>query len=301
MTKFYIISILLSFSMLSTAQNYKKRLEAGENFWKRVPVREVLDTMLWPRETAIFHQTEKLFKQNGLDINKDHDYDFFQSRLMHQFLFSKRYIIKQVEYHYKHLPYDQLIAYNKALKKGQLQKVIYQSGLYAMLNRLLDEELTQMQERTIPKYIEFLVRKHKPVPLKITHNGHLAKSQDLPLNIYVETNNADYKKVSILDKKNSQILKPEGYTYDQIQKIVIEYKGKKFEFKPDKAIDLYPHQFKEVNSMVSEYSFNQIPVWQLEILEHNQTIGIKLTNVVESKLIKTQSAKRQINDTSKID
>ena len=300
MKRSLVLLLILSFG-LSSAQSLKKRQIEAENFVKNVRIREVLDTMLWAKEAAIFNKTEKLFQKNGLDIKKDHDYDFFQSRLMHQFLFSKRAIIKQVEYHFKHIPYTQLVAYNKAIKKGRLQQVIHDSGLYDMLSKLLNEELTQVKKRTIPKYIEFLVNKHKPIPLDITYNGKQAKAGRLPLDIFVETNNADYKKVSILDKKKGVILKPDGYTYDQIQKIIVVYKGQTFEFKPDKAIDLYPHQFKEVNSMISKYSYNQIPVWQLDILEHHHTIGIKLTNVVESKVVKSRSEKNKVEKTDKID
>ncbi len=300
MKKRLVLLLVLSIG-LSSAQSLKKRQIEAKNFVKNVRIREVLDTMLWAKEAAIFNNTEKLFKQNGLDIKKDHDYDFFQSRLMHQFLFSKRAIIKQVEYHYKHIPYEQIVAYNKAIKKGKLQQVIHDSGLYEMLLRLLDEELSQVKQRTIPKYIEFLVNKHKPIPLKITYNGNQTKIERLPLDIFVVTNNADYKKISILDKKKGVILKPDGYTYDQIQKIVVVYKGQTFDFKPDKAVDLYPHQFKEVNSMISKYSYNQIPVWQLDILEHHHTIGIKLTNVVESKVVKSRTEKNAIKKTSTID
>jgi len=292
--------VIFTFIFSGYSQKPKKRLALGKTFLKKVRVREVLDTMLWDYETKIFNQTEDLFKKNKLDVYKDNDYEFFQSALMHQFLFSKRHILNRVDYHYKHIDYKTLEKYIKRIDKGQLQAVILESGLYDMLKKLLQQEMTQVEKMTVPKYLQFLVNRHKPVPLKIKHNGKEVPASKLDLNIYVETNNADYKRVAILDKKNNTILKPEGYTYDQIQKIVVEYKGQQFDFKPDKAIDLYPRQFKEVNSMISKYSFNEIPVWDLDVVESNGHIGVQLTNVVESKVIKSKTPPEHFDKDKKI-
>jgi len=105
------------------------------------------------------------------------------------------------------------------------------------------------------------------------------------LDIIVVTNNVDYHRVSILNKKFNYIFKPKGYTYDQIYKIVVTFKDYKFEFRPEKAINLFPHQFKEVNSIISKYSFNKIPVWNLDILETKDKIEVQLSNVVKSKVV----------------
>ena len=289
MKRIFLFLTLFTLIFTGYGQKSKKRLSLGKTFLKKVRIREVLDTMLWDYETKIFNQTEGLFKKHKLDVYKDNDYEFFQSALMHQFLFSKRHILNRVAYQYKHKDYKTLEKYVKRIDKGELQAVIFDSGLYEMLKKLLKQEMTQVEKMTVPKYLQFIVNRHKPVPIKIKHNEKEVPASKLDLNVYVETNNADYKRVSILDKKNNTILKPEGYTYEQIQKIVVEFKGKKFDFKPDKAIDLYPHQFKEVNSMISKYSFNEIPVWDLDVMESNGHIGVQLTNVVESKVIKSKT------------
>ena len=41
-----------------------------------------------------------------------------------------------------------------------------------------------------------------------------------------------------------------------------------------------------LNSMISKYSYNQIPVWHLDIIESKGHIGVQLTNVIEAKIIK---------------
>ena len=289
----YILFFSLIFVSQISAQSYKKRLALSKEFLKKVRVREVLDTMLWDKESAIFNQTEKWFKEKKLDVYNGKDYEFFQSSLMHQFLFSKRHILNRIKYHYQHVDYKLLQKYVSQLNKGKLQEVIHTSGLYDLLNQMLTKELNQVKNMTVPKYLEFLVNKHKPVDLKIQYNNKPVDAQKLDLDILVETNNADYKRVSILDKKHNQILKPEGYTYQQIQKIVVKFKGQKFEFKPDEQINLYPHQFKELNSMISKYSYNQIPVWHLDILESNGHIGVQLTNVIEAKVIKEKPLQKK--------
>ncbi len=289
----YLLFLTMILTGPMSAQNYKKRLALSKEFLKKVRVREVLDTMLWDKESAIFNQTEKWFKEKKLDVYNGKDYEFFQSSLMHQFLFSKRHILNRIKYHYQHVDYKLLQKYVKQIDKGQLQEVIFSSGLYDLLNQMLTKEINQVKNMTVPKYLEFLVNKHKPVDLKIQYNNKLVDAQKLDLDILVETNNADYKQVSILDKKHNQILKPKGYTYDQIQKIIVKFKGQEFAFKPDEQINLYPRQFKELNSMISKYSYNQIPVWHLDILESNGHIGVQLTNVVEAKVIKEKALQKK--------
>jgi len=137
---------------------------------------------------------------------------------------------------------------------------------------------------------QYLIKKHKPIPLKIKYNGKPVSAENVDLNIFVKTNNFDYRKVSILDKKHNLISKPEGYTYEQIQKIIVKFKDKTFEFKPDKNTNLYPNQFKEVNSVVSKYSFNEIPVWNIDIIETPGHISLQLGNVIEARVVKSKES-----------
>ena len=290
---YYLLLLIFIFPGIAGAQSFKKRVALSKQFLKKVRVKEVLDTILWDKESAIFDKTEERFKQKKLDVYNREDYEFFQSSLMHQFLFSKRHIHNRVRYHYRHVPYDSLKHYIQQIDKGKLQTVIRSSGLYDLLMKLIDKEIKQIENVTIPKFLEYLVNKHKPVDLKIKYNGRLVPARKLNLDIQVETNNADYKRVSILDKKHNKILKPEGYTYKQIQKIIVKYKGHKFAFKPDEQINLYPSQFKELNSVVSKYSYNKIPVWHLDILETSGNIGVKLTNVIEVKDVKPKVVKKK--------
>ncbi len=291
----FLFFIILILPEIAGAQKYKKRLALSREFLKKVRVKEVLDTILWDKESAIFDQTETKFKQKKLDVYNREDYEFFQSNLMRQFLYSKKHILNRVKYHYNHIDYNLLKNYVKQINKGKLQSVIYSSGLYDLLNSLIEKEINQINKVTIPKFLEYLVNKHKPVDLKIRYNNRPVPARKLKLDILVETNNADYKRVSILDKKHNKILKPKGYTYQQIQKIIVKYKGKKFEFKPDEQINLYPSQFKELNSVVSKYSFNKIPVWHLDILETRGNIGVKLTNVIEVKAVKGKTVYKKKN------
>ena len=288
-TKALILIILLN-SLNAYAQNYHKRLSLSKKFLKKVHVKEVLDTMLWDYETNIFNQTEELFKKNHLDVYKDNDYEFFQSNLMREFLFSKKNILDQIKYRFKRKSYDSLKYYLKQINQGKLQQVVYTSGLHSLIKELLEQEMTEIKKFSVPKYLQYLINKHKPVPLKIKYNGKPVSAENMDMDIFVETNNVDYKKVSILDKKHSVILKPEGYTYEQIQKLIVKFKDKTFEFKPDKNSKSHPNQFNEVNSVVSKYSFNEIPVWNIDIIETPEHISLQLGNVIEARVVKSKGS-----------
>jgi len=287
--KYYLVIFSVLFSSLVFSQSAKKRIARGKQFFKMIRVREVLDTMLWKEEAKIFNNTELFFKKNNLDSYNSNDYRFFQSTVMQQFLFSKRHILDRIKYKYEHFSYEKLGNYIKEIKQGRRTQVIYSSGLYDDLKKLLTEEIQAINTQMVPKYLEIIVKRHRPVDLNLSYNGKKVKASDLDLDVLVKTKNADYKKISILDRENNQLKKPEGYTYDQIQKIIVVFKGQEFEFKPDSRIFLLPRNLMQVNNPLSRYSFEEIPEWNIDIKETNGTIGIRLTNVVEANVVKTKS------------
>ena len=278
--------ILLFLSILLHAQSVKKRLALGEQFCQKVRVREVLDTMLWKEEAKIFGKTEKFFEQYHLRSDIKTDYNYFQSNLMRQFLFSKRHILDRIKYEYQHHTLEDLTGYLNEINRGKRQDVIHSSGLYDNLKNLLNEEMSQIRKYTVPKYLEVIERRHQPIKLNLKQNGKPVLAKDLDLEVYVITNNADHQKVSILDKENNQLLKPDGYSYEQIQKLIITYKGKEFEFQPAEYVEKLPKQLKQVHSFISRYSFEEIPEWDIRVRETPNSTAIKLVNVVEAKIIK---------------
>jgi hypothetical protein len=283
----FIILILLSADAFS--QSVKKRISKGNEFYRVVRVREVLDTILWDKETKIFNNVEKFFIENNLDPDNGRDYEFFMANVMRQFLFSKRHILELIKYEYQHRPYQELDKYIKKIRRGQLIQVIYESGLHKMTTDLVENELSLIEKYSVPKYLEIIKKRHEPIDLNIKMNEQVVKASDLDLDVVVITNNADYPRYSILDKENNKLLKPEDkFTYEQIQKIIIVYKGMEFEIKPDERIYNLPRNFAKVNNILSDYSFEEIPEWELDIIETKTTVAIKLTNVVEANIIKSK-------------
>ncbi len=299
--KYYLVIFSVLFSSLVFSQSAKKRIARGKQFFKMIRVREVLDTMLWKEEAKIFNNTELFFKKNNLDSYNSNDYRFFQSTVMQQFLFSKRHILDRIKYKYEHFSYEKLGNYIKEIKQGRRTQVIYSSGLYDDLKKLLTEEVQAINTQMVPKYLEIIVKRHRPVDLNLSYNGKNVKASDLDLDVLVKTINADYKKISILDRENNQLKKPEGYTYDQIQKIIVVFKGQEFEFKPDSRVFLLPHNLMQVNNPLSRYSFEEIPQWDIDIKETSGTIGVRLTNVVEANVIKIKLASDTIQIKKTID
>ncbi len=288
MKKTLLIIILLT-AGFTFGQSVKKRIAKGNEFYRLVRVREVLDTILWKKEGKIFSQTEKFFIDHNLDPNNGRDYEFFQSNIMQQFLFSKRHILEVIRYEYQHRPYKELNKYVNRIKKGKRKAVIYESGLYKMINEMIDNELSLIRDKTVPKYLEIIMKRHQPIDLNLKYNNKPVKAADLDLDIVVLTNNADYRRVSILDKENNKLLKPEDrFTYEQIQKILIVYKGMEFEIKPDERIYNLPRNLMKINNILSDYSFEEIPEWELEIVETHTSVGVKLVNVVEANIVKSK-------------
>jgi hypothetical protein len=284
-----IFLILLLTSGISFGQSVKKRIAKGNEFYRLARVREVLDTILWKAEDKIFSQTENFFIEHNLDPNNGWDYEFFQTNIMRQFLFSKRHILEVIRYEYQHRPYQELNRYVNKIKKGKLKTVIYESGLHKMITEMIDKELSLIRDKTVPKYLEIIMKRHEPVDLKLKYNNKPVKAATLDLDVVVITNNADYKRVSILDKEHNKLLKPEDrFTYEQIQKILIVYKGMEFEIKPDERIYNLPRNLMKINNILSDYSFEEIPEWELEIVETPTSVGVKLVNVVEANVVKSK-------------
>ena len=293
--KNFLFILLWVITFTTFAQSGKKNIAKGNEFLKLIRVREVLDTILWKEEAKIFNNTDRIFKENGLDPKNGPDYEFFQFNVMQQFLFSKRHILKQLRYQYQHFPYEELKKYIREIKKGKRNKVIYSSGLHTTIKRLVKRELDGIHEEIIPKYIDFILKKYKPVDLSITYNGKQKKAADLDLKVLVVTNNTDYRVVNILDKENNQLLKPQGYTYEQIQEIIIIFQGEEYIFKPNEKIFRLPRRLTEVKNFTSQYSFEEISKWKIDINETSHNTSIKLTNVVEAHIVKTKVFQKKLN------
>ena len=257
----------------------------------------VLDTILWKAQDSISNNIDNYFKEYGLKINNPEDYEYFQWNIDHQFKFLRKNILEQIKYHYEHKNINELKKIVKRIKNGKLDYIVT-NELYPQIKKLADKEIQDLYKYSIPKYLEIIKKKHEPVDLKVFYNHYKTDAKDLPLNIYVETNNVDYLKVNILDKKNQKFLQPEGYTYDQIRSIVVVYKGQEFVFKPDPKIFNLPKQLTQMENIYSKYNFRKIPEWKLSISEDDDFITVRLTNVVDAKIRKTKpklQKKKKIN------
>ena len=268
-TKFYLLLILISFNntiaqqIVSKSTKYK---QMADYFLRFTYPHMILDTILWKEQEKISRNIDNYFKEYGLNINNPVDYEYFQWNINHQFKFIRKNILEQVKYDYRHKDYDSLKYLVKNLKNGKGDKMIMNS-LYPMIKKLTDREIKDLHKFSIPKYLEIIKKRHEPVNLKTFYNNYKTETDKLNLDIYVETNNVDYLKVNILDKKNGKLLQPEGYKYDQIQSIVVVYKGQEFVFKPDPKIFLLPKQLTQMKNVYSKYNFRKIPEWKLSITE----------------------------------
>ncbi len=285
MKKFILILLLLA-SLNNYAQSKKQKAYANE-FIRYTYPHLVLDTILWKAQDSVANNIDNYFKAYGLKINNPEDYEYFQWNIDHQFKFMRKHILNQIKYHYEHQPEAELKRILKKIKNGKLDYMVT-NELYPQIKKLAYKEIEDLYKYSIPKYLEIIKKKHEPVDLKIFYNHYKTEAKKLPLDIYVETNNADYLKVNILDKKNGKLLQPEGYTYEQIQSIVVVYKGQEFVFKPDPKIFNLPKQLTQMENIYSKYNFRKIPEWKLSISEDDNYITIKFTNVVDAMIRKTK-------------
>ncbi len=282
--------LLLSFNSFSQGgiqSKSTKRKEMAHYFLRFTYPHLVLDTILWKEQEKVSRNIEKYFKEYGLDINNPEDYKYFQWNIDHQFKFMRKNILEQVKYKYEHKKYDELKKLTKGVKNGKGDKIIMTS-LYPMIKGLVDKEIHDLNKYSVPKYLEIIKKRHQPIDLKLYYNHYKTPAEKLPLEIYVTTNNVDHLKESILDKKNQKLLQPEGYKYEQIQSIVVVYKGQEFVFKPDPKIFLLPKQLTKMKNIYSDYNFRKIPEWKLSITEDDKFITVKLSNVVDAIIRKTK-------------
>ncbi len=285
--KFFILLLLLSF-FSAFSQGMAKREALAKRFIRDAHTHLMMDTILWKHQANVSGHVDDYFKKYELDASIAEDYDFFQKSIQNQFTFARDNIYKQAIYEYKHHDYNSLQNYIKQIEKGKRKQVVKTSGLYSFVNNLLKKELSDIYKYSIPKYLEFIRKRRMPTPLVIKLNGKKISPKDIDLHIYAVTKNFDYQKVDILDRDKSLLLKPAGYTYKQIIKLVVEYKGQKFDFKPDKKIFDLPRKLTEVNNFMSKYSYEEIPEWKIGVSEKGNTVGIVLENVVQATIVKTK-------------
>jgi hypothetical protein len=281
------LSVIFFLSFQLSAQGIAKRKALAHRFLSYTYPHLVLDTILWEEQEKISSNIDNYFKEYGLKINNPDDYEYFLGNIDHQFKFLRKHILDQIRYQYEQMPYDSLKRLVKGVNNGLGDKIITTS-LYPRIKKLAEKEIKDLHKYSIPKYLELIKKRHEPVDLKIFYNHYKAEAQGLPMEIYVETSNLDYLRVNILDKENNKLLQPEGYTYDQIKSIVVVYDGQEFVFKPDPKIFNLPKQLTEVKSIYSKYNFRKIPEWKLSILENDDRVTIKLSNVVDAIITKTK-------------
>jgi hypothetical protein len=280
--------LLLLFTANIFGQNMAKRELLAKRFVRDARTHLVMDTIIWKEQNKVFNQLEKNFTDYGLDITVAEDYNYFLDKMEEQFRFLRDHIYKQIIYTYQHRNYDEVQKYIAQIQAGKRRKVIHTSGLYPLIKKLLTKEINDVYKYSIPKYLEIIKRRREPVPLVLKVNNKKVTPKEIGLKVFVITNNFDYTKVNILDEEKSLLLKPKGYTYKQIQKILVEYKGKKFIFKPDDSIKYLPKNLAELNNLMSKYSFEQIPEWKMEVNEDKKKIEVKMESVIESSVIKVK-------------
>ena len=287
MKRFLILVLFVLIIFPASGQNFVRKKDLAQKFLTYTYPHLVIDTILWEEQEKISSNIDNYFKEYGLKINNPEDYEYFMWNINHQFKFIRQHILDQIKYQYRQMPYDSLKRLWNGLNHGKGDQIIATS-LYPRIKKLTDKEIKDLHKYSIPNYLALIKKKHEPVDLKIFYNHYKAEAEGLPLEIYVETNNMDYLKVNILDKKNNKLLQPDGYTYDQIKSIVVVYGGQEFVFKPDPKIFLLPKQLTEVKNIYSKYNFRKIPEWKLSIVENDKEVSIKLSNVVDASITQTK-------------
>jgi len=285
--RYYLVVFLFFLSFHISAQNVLKKRQLAHQLLSYTYPHLVLDTILWKEQGRISSNIDRYFDKYGLNIHNPDDYEYFMGNVDHQFKFLRRHILNQIKYQYETMSYDSLKLLIKAIKNGKVDKIV-RSSVYPRIKKLAEKEIGDLNKYSIPNYLSIIKKKHEPVDLHIFYNYYKADAQDLPLKIYVETSNMDYLKVNILDEKNNKLLQPEGYTYEQINAIVVVYGNQEFIFKPDPKIFLLPKQLTEVKNIYSKYNFRKIPDWKLSVIENNDKVSITLTNVVNATITKTK-------------
>jgi hypothetical protein len=299
MKKTLLLSTLLILPILSFGQSQSKRKALSKKFVRKMHTHLIMDTIMWKEQAKVFNHIDEFFKSYNLDPNNADDYKYFTNNVQKQFTFARTHIYNQLLYKYKRYNYKELLKLLEQVNKGKRRKVMYSSGYYPELKALMSKEMNDIHKYTIPKYLEIIKRKHQPIPIEIVINNKKIKATDVDIDMFVNTGNVDYQKVPVLSKDTNEIMKPNGYTYDQIVNITVYYKGMEFVFTPDEKIYNLPKNLTEVNSFISKYSYQNIPKWKLRIYDNKEKVSVQLTNVVSAKIVKSKP--KIINFNDKID
>lgn len=280
MKHFTFILILLLLSITVFGQENFEHKSMSEQFLKQTGIKQLLDSIIQKEQIKITTNAPRFFNQKNLDFSIKEDKIYFIKNINERLSFIKENINNELLFRLDRYSAKDL---SKLINKQKMRKYNYtliKNHLSQHTQIRLGNEISKLYRNIIPTYLQNIAQRHKKISLKIMLNHQVVSANNLDINLFLNTNCPERKRINILDKENSKINKPQDCDYKQIENLVVTYKRHTFVFDAKTTKINFPSRLVEIKSLLSKYSFEKIPNWNIYIDETKESISIEIENVV---------------------
>ena len=278
----FILFLLLANATVLGQENLKHK-PISEQFLKHTGVKQLLDSIIQTAQNKITLNANDFFNQKEIDFSIKEDKVYFIKNVKNRFSFIEQNIYNELLFRLNRYHTQDLSMFTSNHQVHKTNYIKIKNNLLYYTQARLGKEISKLYKYLIPKYLQNIAEKHKKINLKIVLNNQVISTKDIDINLVLNTNCPGREKIIILDKENSKINKPQDCNYDQINNIVINYKGYTYTFKAKPTDIGFPSQLMEVKSLLSKYSFEEIQNWSIYIDETQESVSIEIENVVQAK------------------
>jgi deoxycytidine triphosphate deaminase len=268
-------------------QKLDKKKKIAKKFISVIGLDRQIDSILTKKELVILNNATNFFNDRKIDINIKQDLAYFNTNVKKQFAFIKKTVYNQVVFKYQNYNQKRLKKLIKQLKITNNYSNIMEVKQAKKTARLaIKKEFDEFNSYSLNSILDYIYKKRAAIELIIKRNDTIVMPNEIDLKVYVIIKKLKNKRVSLLDDTKSIIYKPYKYNYTDLSGIVIIYKGVEFVYIPDEKIFRLPRKLAELKNPVSQYSFEEIPEWEIDIIETEKSITIKLINIEEFAITK---------------
>jgi hypothetical protein len=287
MKQYIFLSLILFTSSYINGQKLDKKKKIAKEFISVIGLNQQIDSILTKKEIIILNNAAIFFNDKKIDISIKQDLAYFNTNVKKQFAFIKKTVYNQVVFKYQNYNQKRLKKLIKQLKTTHNYSNIMEVKQAKKTARLaIKKEFDEFNSYSLNSILDYIYKKRAAIELIIKRNDTIVMPNEIDLKVYVIIKKLKNKRVSLLDDTKSIIYKPYKYNYTDLSGIVIIYKGVEFVYIPDEKIFRLPRKLAELKNPVSQYSFEEIPEWEIDIIETEKSITIKLINIEEFTITK---------------
>jgi hypothetical protein len=290
MKKNILLTLFLFTFFYTNGQKTDKKKKMAMDFISITGVDRQIDSIISRQKKNILDSTFVFFNEKKLDLSIADDVEYFKTNVQKNFDFIKKTVHKQIIFKYQNYNQKRLKKLIKQLKTTHNYSNIMEVKQAKKTARLtIKKEIDEFKKYSLNGILNYIHKKQSAIKLIIKENSKIVMPDDIDLKIEVIVKKIKNKRINLLDKNKSVIYKPNTHKYSDLEGIVITYKNKEFLFVPDKKIFRLPRKLAELKNPVSRYSFEEIPEWEIDIVEDAKNITVTLINIEEFSVTKQKT------------